>query len=275
MDVTTADSYADTSPRGPLLGDKVIAVTGVGAGLGREITTTLLRDGARVVVAARDASSLNDIVEPLDPTGEHVAVATADICVPEDCDRIVETATRVFGGLDGLVQVAAYEGAAGGLMAFDADRLRRSVEVNVIGSLQMVRSAAAVMSESGGGSVVVIGSQASMLPLIPQIGYAASKGALHSAVRHMARELGRERIRVNSVVPSWMWGPNVALYVSWQASSRGVSEEEVRREITAGIPLGEIVPDEDVADAVAFLMSDRARSITGQALLVNGGEHMP
>jgi NAD(P)-dependent dehydrogenase (short-subunit alcohol dehydrogenase family) len=91
---------------------------------------------------------------------------------------------------------------------------------------------------------------------------------------HLAKELGPSRVRVNTVVPSWMWGPPVQLYVKMQAKARGIAEEQVIEEITAGIPLGEMAADEDVAQAVVFLLSDRARMITGQTLLVNGGELM-
>ena len=137
-----------------------------------------------------------------------------------------------------------------------------------------MQAAAPALKRSGGGSVVLIGSQSMYLPLIDQIGYAASKGALLTAMFHLAKEFGPDRIRVNTVVPSWMWGPPVQMYVDWQASDRGVSSDDVKAEIEAGIPLGEIVADEDVANAVAFLLSDRARMITGQSLLVNGGELM-
>jgi len=104
--------------------------------------------------------------------------------------------------------------------------------------------------------------------------YAASKGALLSAMFYMAKELGPDRIRVNMVVPTWMWGPPVQMYATWQAKQRGVTEAEVVAEITAGMPLGEIPADEDVAEAVLFFCSDRARMITGQSLMVNAGEVM-
>jgi len=79
---------------------------------------------------------------------------------------------------------------------------------------------------------------------------------------------------VNMVVPTWMWGPPVQVYVKWQAQERGVPEDEIVRDITSNMPLGEIPADEAVADAVIFLCSARARMITGQTLLVNAGELM-
>jgi NAD(P)-dependent dehydrogenase (short-subunit alcohol dehydrogenase family) len=91
---------------------------------------------------------------------------------------------------------------------------------------------------------------------------------------YMARELGPDKIRVNMVVPTWMWGPPIQFYARWQAKERGVSEDEIIGEITAGMPLGEMPADEDVAEAVIFFCSDRSRMITGQSLMVNAGELM-
>ena len=107
---------------------------------------------------------------------------------------------------------------------------------------------------------------------MPQIAYASAKGALVAAMYHMATELGPDRIRVNMVVPTWMWGPMVEIYVKWQANERKLSEDAIKGEITANMPLGEIPADEDVADAVTFFCSDRSRMITGETLMVSAGE---
>jgi len=88
------------------------------------------------------------------------------------------------------------------------------------------------------------------------------------------RALGPRKIRVNTVVPTWMWGPPVQMYVQWQVADRGITEDEAIGEITANMPLGEIPADEDVAESAIFLCSDRARMITGQTLYVNSGEYM-
>jgi NAD(P)-dependent dehydrogenase (short-subunit alcohol dehydrogenase family) len=128
------------------------------------------------------------------------------------------------------------------------------------------------MKRGGGGSLVLVGSLSMYLPQMPQAGYAASKAALLSSMYYLTDELGPDKIRVNMVVPSWMWGPPVQAYVQFKAKSEGRTEEEVADEIRARIPLGEIVPDEEVAEAAIFLASDRARCITGQTLIVNGGE---
>jgi NAD(P)-dependent dehydrogenase (short-subunit alcohol dehydrogenase family) len=87
----------------------------------------------------------------------------------------------------------------------------------------------------------------------------------------MAKDLGPKGIRVNTVVPTWMWGPPVEGYVQMMVQG-GMTEDEAKGTITKGMPLGEIPADEDVAEACVWLCSDRARMITGQALYVNAGE---
>jgi NAD(P)-dependent dehydrogenase (short-subunit alcohol dehydrogenase family) len=140
--------------------------------------------------------------------------------------------------------------------------------------VKLARAAAPVMKSSGGGAVVLIGSQAMFSPQTPQAAYGASKGGLLSAMYYIAKELGPSKIRANMVVPTWMWGPPVEAYVAMTAKQRGIEPDEVIAEITANMPLGEIPADGDVAEAVVFLCSDRARMITGQSLLVNAGELM-
>jgi NAD(P)-dependent dehydrogenase (short-subunit alcohol dehydrogenase family) len=256
-----------------MLEGKVVVVAGVGEGLGREVAAVALRDGAQVVVAARSEEKLRGIAAELDSSGERILATPADILDNDACDALMKAATERFGGVDAIVNVAAFDSAFGTLESTPADDWRRTLEVNVIGTSQVVRAAVGPMKARGGGAVVLIGSQVMWLPpKLHQIAYAASKGALLSTMYHMVEELGPDKIRVNMVIPTWMWGPPVQLYVKWQAGERGVSEQDIIDEITANMPLGEIPADEDVAEAVGFFCSDRARMITGETLLVNAGE---
>ncbi|MCE2391085.1 MAG: SDR family oxidoreductase [Proteobacteria bacterium] len=257
-----------------ILDGKTLIVSGVGTGLGSEIARLAIRDGANVVLAARTAKTLEAVAAQVDPGGDRVASVPTDITDAEQCDALARTAVERFGGVDAIAQVAALSDTFGGLEEATREDWMRNHETNVVGSLQVCRAAARQMKARGGGSIVLIGSQSSFLPQVPQIAYASSKGALRSAMFFMAKELGPDRIRVNTVVPTWMWGPPVEGFVNSQASQRGVSADEVIAEITAGMPLGEIPKDDDVAEAVVFLASERARMITGQCLLVNAGELM-
>ena len=123
-----------------------------------------------------------------------------------------------------------------------------------------------------GGAVVFVNSMVTRKPSMLQGGYAVAKGGLLVAARVLASELGRYKIRVNSVLPGWMWGPQVEMYVKMMADQRGVDAQVVIDEITAPMALDSIPTDEDVAGAVVFLASSLASGITGQTLDVNGGE---
>jgi NAD(P)-dependent dehydrogenase (short-subunit alcohol dehydrogenase family) len=259
---------------GQLLSGKRIVVSGVGSGLGREVVLRCVADGASVVLASRTLSRLEEVAAEADPSGDRVATVPCDITDPDDCQALVGACVERFGGLDGVAQVAAFEYAMGTLDEADFEAWRMAYQTNVVGSMTLLRSAVPAMAAGGGGSVVLVGSQSSKVRSMDQAGYAASKGALLSAMYYLVEELGPKGITVNTVSPSWMWGPPVQGYCDWQAGERGITADEVKAEIEAKIPLGSIVPDEEVANAIGFLLSDRARMISGQNLTVNGGEYM-
>ena len=257
-----------------ILQDKTVVVCGVGPGLGREVAEKSLRDGARVVLAARTREKLEVLAKQLDPSGESVACVPTDLTDQAQCDALAAEAAERFGGIDALVQVAALDTVFGSLAEAPLEDFHSTFDTNVVGPVRLARAVAPIMKEGGGGSIVLVGSQAMLRPQTPQVAYGASKGGLLSAMYYMATELGPDKIRVNMVVPTWMWGPPVAGYVKMTAKQRGCSEDEVIGEITAGMPLGEIPADDDVAEAIVFFASDRSRMITGQRLLVNAGELM-
>lgn len=257
-----------------ILDGKVIVVAGVGDGLGREVARLALRDGAKVVVAARSTDKLEAVANELDPDGKRISACATDILDAASCEKLAEHAVSRFGGIDAVVNVAALDTLFGGLESTPDEDWKRAFETNVVGTLHVVRAAVPKLRERGGGSVVLVGSRSQWFPPDnAQIAYASSKGALLSAMYHLVHELGPDRIRVNMVVPTWMWGPPVEMYVKWQAGERKVPEQQVIGEITSGMPLGDEIPaDDDVAEAIVFFCSDRARMITGETLQVHAGE---
>jgi len=255
-----------------LLDGKTVLVTGVGVGLGRECAASALRDGANVVMGARRKDELAKVTAELDPGGERSAHLATDITDADSCAAFVELAQERFGSVDALIQVAAFEHAWGGLFDLKLDDWRKAFDTNVLGALTVLRPVAEAMKAGGGGSVVFIGSQSMFKPAMPQAGYAASKTALLTAVYYLADELGPDNIRCNMVIPSWMWGPNVALYVSMTAKQQGRSEDEVLADMVKEFPLRRMTEDGEVADVAAFFASDQAKAVTGQYLLVNSGE---
>lgn len=254
-----------------LVQDKVAVVSGVGPGLGREIALALVREGASVVLGARTESYLKEVTAEIESAGGRALFSPTDITDVEQCRRLVRTALDGFGRIDALVNNAFVPDAFELFEDVDLDKWRHIFEVNVFGSLQLTQAAIGPMKAQGGGSVVFINSMVIRKVLPNQGGYAASKGALLTAAQVLAKELGPHHIRVNSVVPGWMWGPSVEGLFKWRAK-RGPSVQEQYDAVAKDIPLGLIPPDEDCANAVVFFVSDLAAVVTGQSLDVNGGE---
>ncbi len=256
-----------------LLRNKVCVVSGVGPGLGRRAAVALATHGADVVLAARRQATLDEVAEEVAAVGARVLAVPTDITHDDQCQRVMAEAAEAFGGVDVVVNNAFRYDAFQSFADVDLDVWRKIMETNLFGSLQMTRAALPHLRRRGGGSVVMVASMVARRPQPLQGGYTTSKGALLTATRVLAYELGAEHIRVNAVVPGWMWGPGVEAYVQMTSQGRGVAPEEVVDELTSRIALGRVPTDEEVAGAVVFLASDLSAAITGQAIDANGGEH--
>jgi NAD(P)-dependent dehydrogenase (short-subunit alcohol dehydrogenase family) len=258
-----------------LLPGKVVIVSGVGPGLGQELAYGAAREGARVVLAARTESFLEEVRGKLEAQGTEVLAVPTDITARDQCQRLVQESLARFGRIDALIN-SAY--SMGRVMLFedaDLERWQVPMKVNLFGSLSLSQQVIAPMKAQGGGAIVMVGTVAARKPHPKDTGYAASKAALRAAARNLALELGRYRIRVNSAMMGRMWGPNVAAQVERVAAERGVPPDEVKREFTARMALPEIPDDADCTGPILFLASDYSRAITGATLDVNGGEWMP
>ncbi|UXY32629.1 SDR family oxidoreductase [Streptomyces sp. HUAS TT20] len=258
-----------------LLAGKTVVVSGVGAGLGHQVAAAVVRDGGNAVLGARTEANLAKSAAEIDPAGAHTAYRTTDITDEGQCEALAELARKRFGAIDAVVHVAAWDSYFGGVEDADFATWQSVIDVNLLGSLRMTRACLPALKERG-GSVVFIGTQSAIAAptQVKQAAYAASKGALTSTMYSLAQELGPHRIRVNTVLPGWMWGPPVQAYVQFTAHTESVPEATVLKRLTARMALPELATDGDVADAAVFLASDRARAITGQSLLVNAGELM-
>jgi NAD(P)-dependent dehydrogenase (short-subunit alcohol dehydrogenase family) len=254
-----------------LLQDKVVIITGIGPGMGRKLALEAAKVGARLVLAARSTDFLNSVAAEI---GDQAVAVTADVSKQEDCDRLAAAAIARFGRIDGLVN-SAY-GSAPFIPFEDSDLndWRRSMDITVFGSLQMVKAVLPHMKKTG-GSVVNVSTMETRKTLVGHGAYVVAKVALAGVTRQLAVELGKYNIRVNTAVMGWMWGTPVESYVASIAKDTGTTVEAFKASVAANIALGRIPPDQDCAKAILLLLSDYAGEVTGASLDVNGGEYMP
>ncbi len=247
-------------------------MSGVGPGLGRQAARALAVHGADLVLAARRQAGLDAVQAEVEALGARVVAVPTNIVDPDACAHLMAAGADAFGGIDVVVNNAFRPDVFQSFEDVDLGTWRKIVDVNVFGSLQVTRAALPYLRRRGGGSVVMVASMVARQPQPGQGGYAISKGALLTATRVLADELGPSHVRVNAVVPGWMAGPSVDIYVEMTSSARGVPAQVVVDELDARVPLGRIPRDEEVAGAIVFLASDLSAAMTGQALDTNGGE---
>jgi NAD(P)-dependent dehydrogenase (short-subunit alcohol dehydrogenase family) len=254
-----------------LLSNKVVVVSGIGPGLGEAIAEAVTRQGARAVLVGRSADRLEATVARLRDAGAGAVAAVADVTDAAQCRRALDLAEQHFGPVDVLVNNAYHPGTYERIDSADLANWRAPLEVNLLGTLTMTQAALPSIRRAGGGSIVMINSM-SMRRMMELFGaYAASKAALLAATQTLALELGPEGIRVNSVVPGYIWGPPLEGYLEAQAGELGTTAEALYDGIAAGIPLRRIPTSAEIAETVVFFASDLSRVVTGQTLDVNGG----
>jgi NAD(P)-dependent dehydrogenase (short-subunit alcohol dehydrogenase family) len=253
---------------------RVAVVTGVGPGIGRSAALALARDGCDVAVAARRAEYLDEVVGEIEDVGGRALAVATDTGDVVQCRRLVERTVDVFGRLDVVVSSAAKGAPNHTIMKSDLADWEQSWLVNVLGPLELCRSAVPHLRDAGGGAIVVVSALAVRAINAGQGAYAATKGALTIAAQTLAREVGVDGIRVNVVVPGFVPGPNTDAMFARMAERRGTTPDAVLEQIAADTALRRLPVPDDIADAIVFLASDRARSITGQTLDVNGGRWM-
>jgi NAD(P)-dependent dehydrogenase (short-subunit alcohol dehydrogenase family) len=244
---------------------KVAIVTGGGAGIGYAIARAFAREGARVAIAGRTRETLTHAAKTIEgECGRPVLSIATDVAADADCELLIATTVDQLGAVDILVNNAAHF-AVLPLIEADAGEAARFFAVNAIGPLNAGRAFASwVGNHKRGGAIVNVSSIAAGRPA-PGLGlYSASKAALDSLTRTMAVEWAGKGLRVNAVAPG-----HVATEGVLEDLRTGRLDEKA---VLARIPAGRIAAGDDIADAVLFLSSDRARHILGHVLTVDGGE---
>jgi NAD(P)-dependent dehydrogenase (short-subunit alcohol dehydrogenase family) len=258
-----------------LLEGKVAIISGIGPGMGRDISLLFAEHGADLVLGARTVASCEAVAEEVRALGRRAEVVHLDITDAESCHGAAAAAVAAFGGIDILVNNAFQDGNHKTFERSSLDEWKATMDVNLWGTLQMTEAVVPAMVERGGGRVVMINSM-STHRIEPKYGaYATSKGALETASKALARELGVHGIRVNSVFPGYIWGDKVEWYFEHLAKKEGISAEEYYRRVADETALKYLPHSSEIAGSVLFFASDLSKPVTGQGLGVNAGHWIP
>lgn len=250
----------------------VAVVTGAGSGIGAAIALELSRRGFTVVVSDIDVASATTTCERLAGEGWSAGLDVTDAGAVA---RLADTVADRHGRLDAWVSNAGISHMARFTEVTEAD-LDRTLAVNLKGVFVCGQAAARTMRRLGlGGVIVNTASMAGKQGRVPFLSdYVASKFGVVGLTQAMAYELAADGIRVNCVCPGFVATAMQSRELEWEAELRGVRVEEVEQMWVADTPMGRLEQPEDVARAVAFLVSADAGFITGEALAVNGGAFM-
>jgi NAD(P)-dependent dehydrogenase (short-subunit alcohol dehydrogenase family) len=253
------------------LKDKVAVITGGGQGIGRGIALALAREGARCVLAARTPATLEDTKAEIEGMGGEALAIQTDLRVPEEIEALAARTLESFDHVDILVNNSGIAGPMEELWKIDPADWDETFDVNVKGVFLTCRAFLPSMVERRTGNVIVVGSPSGKRPLHGRSAYTTGKLGLVGLVRTLAWELGPYGLRANLISPSGPEGPRLEAVIRGQAETRGISYEEVHDEFLNLSPLARFTPVEDIGNAVAFLASDEAGSVTGEDLNVSGG----
>lgn len=253
-----------------MLDGRTCLITGASRGIGRSIAEHMVEAGANVVLAARSDGIYE--TEALIDVPERTFPVEMDVTNEVSVEAAIEATTDRFGGLDCVVNNAGVTGPTDPVEAVELDEWRHTLEVNTTGVFLVTKHAVPALRESPNGSIVNISSITGKRTRPGRTPYAASKIAVVGFTRTVAAELGEDDITANTICPGAAESPRIDSLLQEKADERGVSVEEVKKELLVdGTMLGRIIEMDDVAELAVFLASDAARNITGQDINVDAG----
>jgi 3-oxoacyl-[acyl-carrier protein] reductase len=246
-------------------------VTGASEGIGSAIARKLAEEGVRVAICARTESTLKDTAAAIArATGLEIVSIPADLRSLDGCRAVVEQAAEALGGLDILVNNAGAS-AFGPFVDLPDEAFVDAINGKLLGYIRCAKAAVPHMRRGGGGVIVnITGTTQQAIPL--HTPGSACNAAIRMFSKELSMELGPLNIRVNSVAPGRIQTARADRLLEATAASQGTTPEVVLSQLVKTIPSGRVGTTDDIADAVCFLVSERATYINGAALVVDGSK---
>jgi NAD(P)-dependent dehydrogenase (short-subunit alcohol dehydrogenase family) len=241
----------------------VVLITGALTGIGRATALAFAREGARIVVSGRRDEAGHALAEELRRLGVEAEFIRADVRHEGDVRDLIDKTVARFGRLDAAVNNAGTEGKAGPVTEQTPESYAATFDTNVLGVLLSMKHEMRVMQAQRSGSIVNLSSTMGQRGAPGASLYTASKHAVEGLTKSAALEGAASGIRVNAIAP----GP-----VETGMLNRFTGTAERKAALAAGVPLKRVGTPEEIADAIAFVASDKASFITGQIIRVNGGK---
>ncbi len=253
------------------LHDKVAVVAASSLGIGRAVATVFAREGARVVVNGRREDVLQSACDELRASGARVEGVASDLTTAAGCSALIDRAVEAFGRIDALVT------NAGGPVSkpFEAltdEEWYSAVDLTLMSTVRLLRAGLPHLRRSK-GSVVNLTSISVKQPIAGLVLSNSIRPGVVGLGKTLAVQLAGQGVRVNDVGPGLVWTDRQQYLTEVRARNEGISVEQAKEQVQAGIPMGRYGTPEEVANLVVFLCSDAASYITGTTTLVDGGQH--
>jgi acetoin reductase-like protein len=252
------------------LSKKVAVVTGGSKGIGKAINLRLAREGADIVIADINLKEAEKTATKIQKIWSPCLAIKTDVIRSDDVDKMVEQVIKKFGRIDILVNNAGISSMAP-IVDLEEKEWDANVNVNAKGQFLCSKAVAKHMINQRSGKIINNASLAAKRGALFLGHYSASKFAVLGLTYTMAIELAPYNITMNAVCPGIVETDMIKREWKWEGDLRGMTPEEVRKEVLSTIPLGRLAKPEDVAGVVAFLASEDADYITAQAININGG----